>query len=412
MITKFSELYSGETETQALRYENLKKSFGEFFNCDAEVEYFSAPGRTEIGGNHTDHQLGRVVAASVNLDVIAAVQKRDDNIIVLKSAEYEKYDTIDISNLDVIEDEKETSASLIRGLCARFVQLGYKVGGFNAYTVSNVLKGSGLSSSAAFEVLVATIINHVYNDGVVDSVSVAKMSQYAENVYFGKPSGLLDQSASSVGGVTAIDFKDSANTVFENISFDLRKYGYNLCVVDTGGNHADLTNEYADVPGEIKKISAFFGKSVLREIDEADFKANIPELRKTCGDRAVLRAMHFYGDNQTALDQANALKAGDFDTFKSLVIKSGRSSFMKLQNVYASSAPQEQGLSLALALAEEVLEGQGAWRVHGGGFAGTIQAYVPDSLLEAFKAKMESVFGEKSCYVLSVRAAGGTKVEM
>lgn len=412
MITKFSELYSGETETQALRYENLKKSFGEFFNCDAEVEYFSAPGRTEIGGNHTDHQLGRVVAASVNLDVIAAVQKRDDNIIVLKSAEYEKYDTIDISNLDVIEDEKETSASLIRGLCARFVQLGYKVGGFNAYTVSNVLKGSGLSSSAAFEVLVATIINHVYNDGVVDSVSVAKMSQYAENVYFGKPSGLLDQSASSVGGVTAIDFKDSANPVFENISFDLRKYGYNLCVVDTGGNHADLTNEYADVPGEIKKISAFFGKSVLREIDEADFKANIPELRKTCGDRAVLRAMHFYGDNQTALDQANALKAGDFDTFKSLVIKSGRSSFMKLQNVYASSAPQEQGLSLALALAEEVLEGQGAWRVHGGGFAGTIQAYVPDSLLEAFKAKMESVFGEKSCYVLSVRAAGGTKVEM
>lgn len=275
-----------------------------------------------------------------------------------------------------------------------------------------MLKGSGLSSSAAFEILVVTIISHFYNDGKIDPVTAAQIAQYAENVYFGKPSGLLDQSASSVGGFTAIDFKDPRKPQFEKISLELKDYGYNLCVVDTGGNHADLTCEYAAVPADMKKVADYFGKEVLRDVDENEFMAEIPGIRSKVGDRPVLRALHFFSDNKIAALEAEALKSGDFEKFKSLVMESGRSSFMYLQNVFACSAPEEQGLTLALAVSERILRGKGAYRVHGGGFAGTIQAYVPDELLEAYRSEIERVFGKGSCYVLSVRGAGGTKVEI
>lgn len=410
MISHVEELYQGELAFQRKRYQEVAKGFAEFFKNTDPVEYFSAPGRSEIGGNHTDHQHGRVVAAAVNLDIIAAAQKREDGVIVLKSAEYTKYDTIDLSDLEVSECERERSASLIRGICARCKALGYQIGGFNAYTVSSVLKGSGLSSSAAFEVLVVTILNHFYNEDRIDPVTVAQIAQYAENVYFGKPSGLLDQTASSVGGFTAIDFQDPKKPVLEKIEFDLRAYGHALCVVDTGGSHADLTNEYAAIPLEMKRVAEAFGKEVLREVDENAFYENIGALRKTAGDRAVLRAIHFFYDNRTAKEEAEALKNQDFDAFLNLVRESGRSSLMKLQNVFASSNPGEQGVTLALALTERILGGRGACRVHGGGFAGTIQAYVPEDLLPAYQAQMEAVFGKGSCYILSVRAAGGTKV--
>ena len=410
MITKFTELYADDLQNQRERYEKLTQYFKDFFKYDKGVEYFSAPGRSEIGGNHTDHQKGCVLAASINLDIIAAAAKRDDSQITLKSYEYSKYDIVDTNDLVMREDEKEKSSALIRGICARCVELGYKVGGFDCYTITSVLKGSGLSSSAAFEVLVVTVINHMFNDDKITPVEVAQIAQYAENVYFGKPSGLLDQSASSVGGFTAIDFADTNKPVFEKIDFDLHKYGYKLCVVDTGGNHADLTDEYAAIPNEMKKIAKFFGKEVLREVDEKDFIANIKTLREEMGDRAVLRAIHFYDDNNLAQKEAQALKDNDFELFKKFVIKSGHSSATRLQNVFSCTNAQEQGLTLALAIAEKMLEDKGAYRVHGGGFAGTIQAYVPDELLQSFIDEIEAVFGKGSCYVLSVRAVGGTKV--
>lgn len=412
MITQLNQLYVKDVPMQEKRYETLKKDFKKFFGYNKNIEFFSAPGRSEIGGNHTDHQNGCVLAAAVDLDIIAAAAKKENNVITLKSLEYEKYDVIDITNLDVVEGEKERSSALIRGICARCKELGFQIGGFDCYTMTNVLKGSGLSSSAAFEVLVVTVINHLYNDDKITPVQVAQIAQYAENVYFGKPSGLLDQSASSVGGFTAIDFGDTKNPVFEQIAFDLHKYGHNLCVVDTGGNHADLTNEYAAIPLEMKQVAQYFGKDVLREVDEAEFYKNIKVLRETLGDRPVLRAIHFFNDNKLAVEEANALKAGDFDLFKSYVNKSGASSLANLQNVFCSVAPQEQGLNLALSITQKILAGKGACRVHGGGFAGTIQAYVPDELLDTYKEEIEAVFGEGTCYVLSVRAVGGTKVEL
>ncbi|MDO4459959.1 MAG: galactokinase family protein [Clostridia bacterium] len=410
MITDFNELYAGNTEIQKKRYSELTEHFSTFFDINDGIEYFSAPGRTEVGGNHTDHQHGRVLAAAVNMDIIAAAVKTDDNIITLKSHEYEKVDRVDVSVLDIQDAEREKSASLIRGVCARCVELGYKAGGFSAYTMSSVLKGSGLSSSAAFEVLVVTILNHLYNDDKISAVEVAQIAQYAENVYFGKPSGLMDQTASSVGGFTAIDFNDPKSPKLEKIDFDLKKYGHNLCIVDTKGSHADLTGEYASIPVEMKSVAGFFGKEVLRDVDEIEFVKNIAVLREKFGDRAVLRAMHFFDDNRTALDEAEALKAGDFEKFLTLVKKSGTSSLMKLQNVFASSAPSQQGITLGLAVTERILNGKGTFRVHGGGFAGTMQAYVPDELLAEYISGVESVFGEGSCHVLSVRNAGGTKV--
>lgn len=404
----FESLYTNINESTE-RYGAACDRFAHYFGAEREVELFSAPGRTEVGGNHTDHQLGCVLAGSVNLDVIAVVAKNDDGIIRIKSKGFDM-DTVDTAVLEPIESEKEMSASLIRGVCARIKQLGYNIGGFDAYTTSNVFKGSGLSSSAAFEVLVGTIISHVYNNGAIDAVTVAKCSQYAENVFFGKPSGLMDQMASSVGGFVGIDFADTENPIIEKVDFDFAAQNHSLCIVNTGGNHADLTCEYAAIPNEMRSVAAYFGKTALRNVNENAFYAAIPQLREKCGDRAVLRAIHFFDDNRRAVEEKTALKNNDFASFLHLVRESGRSSYMYLQNVYASSAPQEQGLSLALALTDRVLGDRGAFRVHGGGFGGTIQAFVPNDMLDNYIAAIESVFGAGNCHVLKIRPVGGIKV--
>lgn len=410
MICSFETLYPQDTELQRERYQALLEGFEKHFGSNEGGEFFSAPGRTEVGGNHTDHNHGRVLAAAVNLDIAAYARKTDNNKAILKSSEYTKIDVVDLSELERKEEEDGVSAALLRGICARCRELGYTVGGFEAFTKSRVLKGSGLSSSAAFEVLVVTIISHLYNDGNIDPVTAAQIAQYAENVYFGKPSGLLDQMASSVGGFTFIDFKDPAKPVIQKVDFDITEAGYALCVVDTGGSHADLTGEYAAIPQEMKQVAAFFGKEVLRDVETDQFYRRLGEVRKATSDRAVLRAMHFFDEDPLAEEERNALQQGDMESFQKMILASGASSFQRLQNVFASVSPLEQGLTLALALSQRVLEGKGAWRVHGGGFAGTIQAFVPLDLLEDYRRELESVFGEGACHVLSIRQAGGTKV--
>ncbi len=412
MKIKFGELYKNETEVQKERYRKLKEGFENQFGDAENIEYFSAPGRTEIGGNHTDHNHGHVLAAAVNLDIIAAARKTADGSVVLKSAEYSKLDVMNISDLEKKDSETGRSASLIRGILARCKSLGYKIGGFEAFTMNNVLKGSGLSSSAAFEVAVVAIISHLYNEGGINPVEAAIISQYAENEYFGKPSGLMDQMASSVGGVTSIDFNNPQKPIIKSIAFDLNKHGFSLCITDTGGSHAELTDEYTAITEEMRAVSEFFGKSYLRDVDKADFYTAIPELRAAAGDRAILRAMHFFDDDENAVKEAAALENGNFDEFLHLVNKSGESSLSKLQNVFSVRSVKEQGISLGIALSREILGGAGACRVHGGGFAGTMQAYVPNSLLPEYIRKMEAVFGEKACYVLSFRGAGGVKVEL
>lgn len=412
MVVTFEELYQGSVEAQKARYETITAGYEECYGKAQELSYFSAPGRTEVGGNHTDHNHGCVLAAAVNLDIVAAAAKNDDNVVRLKSLEYPGMDVIDLNDLAPQEKEMEKAASLIRGVCARCRELGYTVGGFNAYTATQVLKGSGLSSSAAFEVVIVTAISHLFNDGAIDAVTAAQIAQYAENVYFGKPSGLMDQTASSVGGFTAIDFHDPKKPVLEKVDFDLAKYNHALCIVDTGGNHADLTGDYAAIPVEMKSVARLLGAEVLRDADEGEFWNRLGELRQKVGDRAVLRAMHFFSDNRTAQEEAALLKAGDFDGFKEKIIASGRSSATRLQNVFACSNPSEQGLSLALAVSEKLLAGKGAWRVHGGGFAGTIQAFVPVEMLEEYRSAMEAVFGMGTCHVLSIRSAGGVQVEI
>lgn len=408
MKTTFQALYGKNVDREKERYEAIAKGFREVFGCDGE-EWYSAPGRTEIGGNHTDHNHGHVLTAAVDLDIVGLVKRTDNNRIRLKSAEYDKIDDVSLSDL-APREEASGSQALIRGICAKCKELGYQVGGFDCYTITRVLKGSGLSSSAAFEILVVTILSHLYNEDGIDPVTAAVIAQYAENVYFGKPSGLLDQMASSVGGFTSIDFKEPLQPVIRKVDFDFASCGHALCVVDTGGNHANLTDEYAAIPAEMKKVAAYFGKEFLRDVDERDFYSHLRELRTATGDRAILRAMHFFDDDRLAVEEAKALEAGEFDSFKRMIRTSGRSSLERLQNVFAVVAPEEQGLSLALTLTEHILGENGAFRVHGGGFAGTIQAFVPLEKLPEYRALMEQVFGEGSCYVLSVRQAGGTKV--
>ncbi len=375
-----------------------------------EVRLFSAPGRTEVGGNHTDHQHGCVLAGSVNLDVIAVVAKTNDGTIRVKSEGYDE-DVLSVNELEVNPKENGKAISLIRGMCGEFKKDGYLVGGFLAYTTSNVLKGSGLSSSAAFEVLIGNILSGLYNDGKVSAVEIAKLAKRAENVYFGKPCGLMDQMASSVGGFTAIDFNNPENPVIEKVVFDLAAKAHKLVIVNTGGNHADLTGDYADITVECRKVSEYFGKQFLRDVDIDEFYNNIANVRECAGDRAVLRAIHFFNDNKRAVDEKKALMENRFDDFLNISKESGRSSFQYLQNVYSPSNPNEQGLSLALALAEKVLCNRGAFRVHGGGFAGTIQAFVPDDLLNEYLSTMTAMFGEGACYVLNIRQVGGTEVK-
>lgn len=404
-------LYGAGWEQEKARYEEIRAGFETFFGDSQGARFFSAPGRTEIGGNHTDHNHGRVLAAAINLDVVGMAKPNGLEVIRLKSVEYDRVDEVDITSLAPNQSDYG-SRSLIRGICARCKELGYEIGGFDCFTKTRVLKGSGLSSSAAFEILVVTVVSCLFNGGEIDPVTAAMIAQYAENVYFGKPCGLLDQMASSVGGVTAMDFHNPQKPVIEKREMDLAAYGYALCVVDTGGNHADLTDEYAAIPAEMKKAAAFFGREFLRDVDEKEFYQNIKALRAAAGDRAVLRAMHFFDDDRLAAAEAKALEQGDFEGFLRMVRDSGRSSLMRLQNVFASSAPAEQGITLALAVAESLLQGRGACRVHGGGFAGTMQAYVPLDLLDAYREGMEKVFGEGACHVLSVRDVGGVEVEL
>ncbi|MBQ3007881.1 MAG: galactokinase [Clostridia bacterium] len=398
-----------DIDLQKERYAALVSRFEELFGSDREAEIYSAPGRTEVCGNHTDHNHGKVLAAGVNLDAVAVVSMNADNIVRVKSEGY-KIDAVDLSNLGVMPAERGKSESLIRGVCAAFKNRGYSIGGFDAATVSDVLSGSGLSSSAAFEVLIGTILNYLYNDGKVSAVEIAQIAQFAENEYFGKPCGLMDQMACSVGGFVQIDFKDPALPVINKVDFDFAACNHALCIVDTGGNHADLTDEYAAVRGEMEAVAAKFGKSVLRDVDRAEFEKNISVVRDSAGDRAVLRAMHFYNENVRVEKQAEALANGDFEAFKAVIIESGFSSYMYNQNVYTCKAPSDQPVSVALAMCQDILGGKGAWRVHGGGFAGTIQAFVPMDLLDEFKARICAVFGEKSCYVLNIRPEGGVKV--
>ncbi len=374
---------------------------------DTQISLLSAPGRTEIGGNHTDHQHGHVLAGSVNLDIIAAACKNGSSVIRILSEGF-PMDVVDISDLAILENEKNTSASLIRGVAARFQQLGYPVGGFDAYTTSNVLKGSGLSSSAAFEVLIGNILNTLFADSAVDPISIAQIGQYAENVYYGKPCGLMDQMASSVGGIIAIDFGDPQMPVVEPVHFDFAASELALCIIDSGADHGDLTDEYAAITREMKAVAAYFGKSYLREVAEQDLLDNLAAVRKQTGDRAVLRALHYFADDQRVAKQSQALREQNVELFKSLIVESGKSSSDNLQNIFATGATTEQSVSLVLALCEKYLAPiGGAWRVHGGGFAGTIQAFVPVREVAEFKQKMEQAMGPGSCHVLTIRPIGG-----
>lgn len=415
-------LSGGFDGTFDILYKDVKKAQNRFAAaCDEfiklygdtnDARLFSAPGRTEVGGNHTDHQNGRVLAGSVDLDVIAVVCPTNDGIITVKSEGYDK-DVISSAELEIVPEETGRAISLIRGVAAFFVKNGHKIGGFNAYTTSNVLKGSGLSSSAAFEVLLCNILSGLYNDGTIDKVEIAKISQKAEREFFGKPCGLLDQSASSLGGFTAIDFADNQNPIVEQVDFDISAEGYALCVVNTGGNHANLTDDYAAITEECAKISGYFGKKVLREVSFENFLTQIAFLREKFGDRAVLRSLHFFNEDNRAELEKNALKNGDFKEFLRLVNESGNSSYKFLQNVYSNSDVSEQGISVGIAFTEQFLaqKGSGAVRVHGGGFAGTIQCFIPLDLLSEYKIYIEEIFGKDSCYILKIRALGGCEIK-
>lgn len=409
----FKRLVAVYGEEEALfqrdRYFKLAQSFEDAFSANKEIRFFSAPGRTEVGGNHTDHNNGKVLAAAVNLDAVAAAAPRDDGIICVNSQGYSPI-TVDTSDLEIKDSEAGKSDALIRGICARFGQLGYKIGGFEATVTSKVLSGSGLSSSAAYEVLIGTVLNHLYNDGKISAVEIAQISQYAENVYFKKPCGLMDQTACSVGGFVQIDFEDTDKPIINKVDFDIAKYGYNLCIVDTGGNHADLTGDYAAIRLEMNSVAEYFGKSVLRQVDEKDMFANIGEIRKKTGDRAIERAIHFYNENKRVEKLASALSEGDFESFKEIIIESGKSSYMYNQNCFTLSEPASQPVALALCITEELLKGKGAYRVHGGGFAGTVQAFVPVEETETYVSSMKEVFGENSCYILKVRSHGGCEI--
>ena len=375
----------------------------------APERYFSAPGRTEISGNHTDHQRGRVLAGAVNLDTVAAVKLNGTDLIRIQSKGYPMCQ-VSIQELTPVASEINSTPALIRGVAARFQQMGCEVQGFDAYCESTVLPGSGLSSSAAYEVLIGTIINHMFFGGKVSQPEIAMIGQFAENVFFGKPCGLMDQTASAVGGLVTIDFADKDNPDIRPVKFDFASCGHALCIIDSRADHADLTDEYAAVPGDLKKICEHFGKDVTTEIEEADFYAAIPALREKSGDRAVMRAIHEYNENRRVPQQVAALEQGDFDTFLKLTKESGFSSWMYLQNVIPAGYVDQQAMAVALGLCEHYLQGRGAYRVHGGGFAGTVQAFVPNDILDSFVAGIDAALGEGACHVLSIRPQGGVEM--
>lgn len=374
-----------------------------------EVWVFSSPGRTELGGNHTDHQRGHVLCASVDMDILACGAPNGEHVIRLCSQGYPEI-AVALNDLNPVKEEAETSAALVRGIAARVTEMGYSVSGFDACLISDVPAGSGLSSSAAFEVLVGTMINHFFCGGKLTAVEIAQIGQYAENYYFGKPCGLMDQMACAVGSVVAIDFADPANPVVDRVEFDFARSGHTLCIVDTGSCHADLTGDYADITAEMRAVAGVFGKEYLSELTKELALQNLAELREKCGDRAILRMLHFFEDDLRAREQAAALAAGNFERFLDLVNRSGLSSALNLQNIWSPASPGEQSISLALAVGRELLDETGAIRVHGGGFAGTIQAFVPNDKLERFKDGMEKVFGEGKCRVTRIRSQGGCVV--
>jgi galactokinase len=409
---KFRYLY-GNSETvlsqQKQRYLEAIAAFAERFPNRDEVHVFSAPGRTEVGGNHTDHQHGCVLAAAVNLDVIAVVAFHTEGMIRLKSKGYPQ-DDVALSDLQVHASETGKSAAIIRGVAEAFTKRGVQIGGFDAYTTSDVLSGSGLSSSAAFEILLGTILDQHYNGGKAGAVEIAKIGQYAENVYFGKGSGLMDQMVSSVGGFVFIDFLDTENPKIARHAFDFEHAGFSLCITDTKGSHSDLTDDYVAVPTEMKQVAQQFGQPYLRLVAEDAFYAAVPQLRQTCTDRAILRAAHFFGENRRAEQEAQALEQGDVEAFFRLVNASGDSSANLLQNLYSSKKPTQQEIPLALMMSRRLIGARGAVRVHGGGFAGTIQAFVPTEQTDAYVQEMNRIFGAGSCYVLRIRPVGGIEL--
>lgn len=396
-------------EYQKERYINAVKNFAKVYPESCDIKIFSSPGRTEIGGNHTDHQHGCVLAASVNLDAIAVVSFHNDKVIRIKSEGYDEFN-VTLDSLSVRREEMGTSSAIVRGICAKFKEKGAKIGGFNLYCTSDVLSGSGLSSSAAFETLIGTIIDSEYNENKAGQVEIAKIGQYAENVYFGKNSGLMDQMVCSVGGLVSIDFYDTENPEIMPFQFDFEKLGYCLCITDTKGSHANLTDDYVAIRKEMESVANYFGKSFLRDVDVNKFYEEVPKIRKVCSDRAVLRATHFFSENRRAKQEADALSECNMEYFLSLVRESGESSESLLQNLYSCANPLEQAISLGIMMSKKILKGRGAVRVHGGGFAGTIQAFVPLDMAKSYVKEMDRIFGEGSCQKLRIRPVGGIEI--
>ena len=390
------------------RYIKAIDKFEELYG-ERDICICSAPGRSEVGGNHTDHQRGQVLACGLNLDAIAVVAPESNGIIRILSDDFD-LDDIDVSHISRDEVKEGSSEALVAGVAHKLEEDGYRIGGFSAFITSDVLMGAGMSSSAAFEVLIGVIFSTLYNDEKIDAIYNAQVAQYAENVYFGKPCGLMDQMASSVGSLVNIDFKDVKNPVVKKVDVDFDSYKHSLCIVDTKGSHADLTPEYAAIPAEMKSVAALFGKEVLREVSEEDFYKNLSMVREKVGDRAAIRAIHFYNDHSICGREVKALEAGDFAQFKALIKESGNSSFKYLQNVYPVCDLKSQGVAICLALSDRILGEHGVCRVHGGGFAGTIQAFVENDFVDEYKKNIEEYFGEGSCHVLKVRKYGGIKV--
>lgn len=404
----FTELYGdapAALEFQRQRYQSLLEQFAAVFPGEHDVEVFSSPGRSEVGGNHTDHNGGRILAAAVDPDIIVAVAPNAEGVVRVHSQGY-RPTVLWVDELGMVESERYTSTALVRGVCARFKQLGYNLDGFDAVASSLVPKGSGLSSSAAYEVLIAAILNDLYNNSRIDRVTLAQISQYAENEYFGKPCGLMDQTTCAVGGFVTIDFKDFVHPKVRKVEFNFAASGYTLAIVDTKGDHADLNDEYTALEHEMKSVARSLGGQVLREFSEEIVLERIAELRTKVNDRAILRAIHFYRDDQRVVDQVAALENGDFPEFLRLINDSGQSSWMLCQNCYSPKNISLQGISIALTASEALLKGRGAWRVHGGGFAGTVQAFVPDDLIQEYVARVERIFGQGSCYAIRIRPYG------
>lgn len=410
--TYLTRLYGGSESTlaeQRQRYLSLLNDFISAFPHQQDIYMFSSPGRTEVGGNHTDHNAGRILAAAVDLDILMVAARNSGGEVRVHSQGYPP-SVVNLNELNPVEDEKYTAASLVRGVCARFKQLGYQVGGFDAVAASRVPKGSGLSSSAAYEVLIAVALNDLYNQGKLNPVLLAQVAQYSENQYFGKPCGLMDQTTSAVGGFVTIDFKDFANPIVKKVDFDFAASGFTLVIVDTAGDHADLNDEYEALEHEMKSVARAMGGQVLRQFSLEQLLEKIQAVREKVSDRAILRAVHFYQDDQRVVEQVQALEANDFMHFLDLIIESGESSWMLCQNCYTPKSIHRQGITIALMVSETILRGRGAWRVHGGGFAGTIQAFVPADLLSTYIEKMEGIFGPGSCHAVRIRPEGAMRV--